>query len=134
MNEGVFAKFMADGKMRDSESTCVINCRRPSPIGKRADQHAGAVEGTPLASMPALGPLEMVRHCDRAHAEAGVARPPVRRTHATLRGGGDAVLSRRGADSIFVGEKLVATPNPGHEQDDQLLKSLGMKPLEPHAV
>jgi biotin synthase len=39
-----------------------------------------------------------------------------------------------GANSIFVGEKLLTTPNPGANEDELLLQSLGMKPLEPHAV
>ena len=39
-----------------------------------------------------------------------------------------------GANSIFVGEKLLTTPNPGPDEDEQLLQSLGMKPLEPHVV
>jgi biotin synthase len=39
-----------------------------------------------------------------------------------------------GANSIFVGEKLLTTPNPGVDEDEQMLQSLGMKSLEPHAV
>ena len=39
-----------------------------------------------------------------------------------------------GANSIFVGEKLLTTPNPGVDEDDRLLQTLGMKPLESHAV
>jgi len=39
-----------------------------------------------------------------------------------------------GANSIFVGEKLLTTPNPGPDEDEQLLENLGMKPLERHAV
>jgi len=39
-----------------------------------------------------------------------------------------------GANSIFVGEKLLTTPNPGRDEDQELLQTLGMKPLEPHAV
>jgi len=39
-----------------------------------------------------------------------------------------------GANSIFVGEKLLTTPNPGPDEDEQLLEKLGMQPLESHAV
>jgi biotin synthase len=38
-----------------------------------------------------------------------------------------------GANSIFVGEKLLTTPNPGRDEDEQLLEKLGMQPLESHA-
>ena len=39
-----------------------------------------------------------------------------------------------GANSIFVGEKLLTTPNPGADEDEQLLQTLGLKPLESHAI
>jgi biotin synthase len=32
-----------------------------------------------------------------------------------------------GANSIFTGEKLLTTPNPSADADQQLLESLGMK-------
>jgi biotin synthase len=38
-----------------------------------------------------------------------------------------------GANSIFVGEKLLTTPNPGPGEDAELLATLGMRPLEAHA-
>jgi biotin synthase len=90
------------------------------------------VEDTPLASMPALGRLEMVR----AIATARILKSSVRLTAGRQQLFAEAVTSRflAGANSILVGEKLLTTPNPGPDQDDQLLKSLGMKPLEPHAV
>jgi biotin synthase len=37
------------------------------------------------------------------------------------------------ANSIFVGEKLLTTPNPAPDEDQQLLQTLGLKPLESHA-
>ena len=39
-----------------------------------------------------------------------------------------------GANSIFVGEKLLTTPNPVPDEDEQLLQKLGLKPIELHAV
>src|SRR5947209_4715919 len=32
-----------------------------------------------------------------------------------------------GANSIFVGEKLLTTPNPGRDEDDRLLRDLGLR-------
>jgi biotin synthase len=38
-----------------------------------------------------------------------------------------------GANSIFFGEKLLTTPNPLPDDDESLLKDLGMKPMAiPH--
>jgi len=92
------------------------------------------VEGTPLAKMAALDPLEMVR----AIATARILMPASRVRLAA----GRKQLSREavtlcflaGANSIFVGEKLLTTPNPGPDEDQELLENLGMQPLEPHAV
>jgi biotin synthase len=92
------------------------------------------VKGTPLAKMAALDPLEMVR----AIATARILMPGSRVRLAA----GRKQLSREavtlcflaGANSIFVGEKLLTTPNPGPDEDQELLENLGMQPLEPHAV
>jgi len=37
-----------------------------------------------------------------------------------------------GANSIFVGEKLLTTPNPGADEDAMLLEELGLRPMESH--
>ncbi len=91
------------------------------------------VEGTPLASAPALDPLQMVR----AIATARILMP---RSRVRLAAGRKQLSSEAvtlcflaGANSIFVGEKLLTTPNPGADEDEQLLQNLGMKPLESHA-
>jgi biotin synthase len=34
-----------------------------------------------------------------------------------------------GANSLFIGEKLLTTPNPEPEDDAELLNSLGLEPL-----
>jgi biotin synthase len=35
-----------------------------------------------------------------------------------------------GANSIFTGEKLLTTPNPGADADHRLLENLGMKAMQ----
>jgi biotin synthase len=92
------------------------------------------VEGTPLASLPELDPLEMVR----AIATARILMPQSRVRLAAGRKqlSPEAVMLcfLAGANSIFVGEKLLTTPNPAADEDEHLLQVLGMKPLEPYAV
>jgi biotin synthase len=39
-----------------------------------------------------------------------------------------------GASSIFTGDKLLTTPNPGEDQDRLLLRKLGLKPVEADRV
>ena len=92
------------------------------------------VEGTPLASMPALDPLEMVRAIATARILMPASRVRLAAGRKRLSPEAVTLCFLAGANSIFVGEKLLTTPNPGPDEDEQLLQSLGMKPLEPHVV
>jgi biotin synthase len=92
------------------------------------------VEGTPLANMPALDPLEMVRAIATARILMPASRVRLAAGRKQLSPEAVTLCFLAGANSIFVGEKLLTTPNPGHEEDQELLATLGMKPLEPHAV
>ncbi len=92
------------------------------------------VEGTPLASLPALDPLEMVRAIATARIIMPASRVRLAAGRKQLSPEAVTLCFVAGANSIFVGEKLLTTPNPGPDEDEQLLESLGMKPLERHAV
>jgi len=92
------------------------------------------VEGTPLASLPALDPLEMVRAVATARILMPASRVRLAAGRKQLSPEAVALCFLAGANSIFVGEKLLTTPNPGPDEDDQLLRTLGLKPLESHAI
>ncbi len=92
------------------------------------------VEGTPLASMPALDPLEMVRAIATARMLMPASRVRLAAGRKQLSPEAATLCFLAGANSIFVGEKLFTTPNPEPDEDEQLLHSLGLKPLESHAV
>ena len=92
------------------------------------------VEGTPLADVPPLGPLEMVRAIATARILMPGSRVRLAAGRKQLSPEAVTLCFLAGANSIFVGEKLLTTPNPGADEDELLLQSLGMKPLEPHAV
>ena len=92
------------------------------------------VEGTPLAQTPSLDPLEMVRAIATARILMPASRVRLAAGRKQLSPEAVTLCFVAGANSIFVGEKLLTTPNPGPDEDAQLLESLGMKPLEPHAV
>jgi biotin synthase len=91
------------------------------------------VEGTPLASMPALDPLEMVRAIATARILMPASRVRLAAGRKQLSPEAVTLCFMAGANSIFVGEKLLTTPNPGPDEDEQLLQTLGLKPLESHA-
>jgi biotin synthase len=89
------------------------------------------VEGTPLASMPPVDPLDMVRMI-------AVARILMPKTRVRL-SAGRTDLSREaqlmcmyaGANSIFYGDKLLTTPNPGENDDLSLIRDAGLAPMAP---
>ena len=92
------------------------------------------VEGTPLANVPPLNPLEMVRAIATARVLMPASRVRLAAGRKQLSAEAVTLCFLSGANSIFVGEKLLTTPNPGPDEDDLLLQSLGMKSLEPHAL
>jgi biotin synthase len=91
------------------------------------------VEGTPLAEQAALDPLVMVRMI--ATARILMPRSMVRLAAGRGQMSREAVVLcfMAGANSIFVGERLLTTPNPGPDEDAQLLQDLGLRPMESHA-
>jgi biotin synthase len=91
------------------------------------------VEGTPLASVPPLDPLEMVRAIATARILMPASKVRLAAGRKQLSPEAVTLCFLAGANSIFVGEKLLTTPNPGVDEDEQLLQTLGMKPLESHA-
>jgi biotin synthase len=92
------------------------------------------VAGTPLANMPALDPLEMVRAIATARILMPASRVRLAAGRKQLSQEAVTLCFLAGANSIFVGERLLTTPNPGRDEDEELLQMLGMKPLESHAV
>src|SRR5579863_3555124 len=92
------------------------------------------VEGTPLASVPELDPLEMVRAIATARILMPKSRVRLAAGRKQLSPEAVTLCFLAGANSIFVGEKLLTTPNPAADEDESLLRTLGMKPLEPYAV
>ena len=90
------------------------------------------VEGTPLADCPPLDPIDMVRMIATARVTmpASFVRLSAGRTEMSAET--QALCFLAGANSIFTGERLLTTPNPGQDHDRALLGRLGLSPLQPH--
>jgi len=92
------------------------------------------VPGTPLESLPPVEPLELVRMI--ALARIMMPRSKVRLS------AGRTELSREaqllclyaGANSIFYGDKLLTTPNPGQNDDMDLIEAAGLQPQAQQAA
>ena len=85
------------------------------------------VDGTPLKGLPPLDPLELVR-------TVATARLLMPRSYVRLSAGRtemseavQALCFLAGANSIFYGERLLTTPNPGQGRDETLFARLGLE-------
>lgn len=84
------------------------------------------VEGTPLANEEPVDPIEFVRL-------VATARIMLPKSYVRLSAGRtemsdelQALCFVVGANSIFAGDKLLTTPNPGEHKDQMLMKRLGL--------
>jgi len=87
------------------------------------------VEGTPLAKMEPADPLALARTIATARVlmPASIVRLSAGRRSLTREA--VALCFLAGANSLFVGEKLLTTPNPQREEDDRLLSDLGLRAM-----
>lgn len=85
------------------------------------------VEGTPLADQEVVDPFEFVRIIATARIMMPKARVRLSAGRTQMSDEMQALCFIAGANSIFAGEKLLTTPNPGEDHDNTLLQRLGMR-------
>jgi len=87
------------------------------------------VEGTPLAERPDEDPFELVRTIATARImmPASLVRLSAGRTEMSDEL--QAMCFLAGANSIFVGDQLLTTANPGDDADTRLFARLGIEPM-----
>jgi len=88
------------------------------------------IPGTPLADAPDLDPFELVRTVACARLVVPLARVRLSAGRLALTAEAQALCFLAGANSIFAGEKLLTSPNPGVGEDESLAARLGMRFLE----
>jgi biotin synthase len=90
------------------------------------------VEGTPLgdaAALEAVDPLVMVRTIATARILMPSSRVRLSAGRRSLSREAITLCFMAGANSIFVGDKLLTTPNPSRDQDELLLQDLDLRPM-----
>jgi biotin synthase len=92
------------------------------------------VEGTPLADEKALDPFELVRTIAAARIIMPASQVRLSAGRLSLSDEAQALCFLAGANSIFMGERLLTTPNPEAERDAQLLARLGLRLRKPDAI
>jgi biotin synthase len=87
------------------------------------------VAGTPLAALPPLDPMELVRMIATARIlfPRSMVRLSAGRTDLTREA--QILALYAGANSIFYGDRLLTTPNPGPDADESLLRDAGLTPM-----
>ena len=90
------------------------------------------VEGTPLEDQPKVSVWEMVRMI--ATARIIMPRAMVRLSAGRVRMNLEeqALCFLAGANSIFAGDKLLTTPNPGYIRDQEMFHILQLTPRKAH--
>lgn len=92
------------------------------------------VDGTPLAEMKAEDPLEMIRTIATARILMPKSFVRLAAGRLSMSDEAQALCFLAGANSVFLGEKLLTTPNPGASHDEKLLLRLGMRLTTSDAV
>src|SRR5438874_1103389 len=87
------------------------------------------VEGTPLGNAEPLDPFILVRTIATARILMPASRVRLSAGRRSLSREASALCFMAGANSIFVGEKLLTVPNPSRNEDDKLLEDLDLRPL-----
>jgi len=89
-----------------------------------------AVEGTPLADQKPIEQWEMIRMVatTRIAFPMSVVRLSAGRTKMSIEA--QALCFMAGAGSIFAGDKLLTTPNPEFNEDQEMFKILGLLPKQ----
>jgi biotin synthase len=88
------------------------------------------VEGTPLEDQPKVSVWEMIRMI--ATARIIMPKTMVRLSAGRVRMNLEeqALCFIAGANSIFAGDKLLTTPNPGYVKDNEMFQVLQLKPRQ----
>ncbi len=86
------------------------------------------VSGTPLAERPPVDEIELVRLIAAARIVLPRSRVRLSAGRTEMSASTQALCFLAGANSIFTGERLLTTPNPGRDHDAELLERLGLQP------
>lgn len=84
------------------------------------------VEGTPLADKPDEDPIELVRMIATARLLMPASYVRLSAGRMQLSDEGQALCFLAGANSVFMGDRLLTTPNPDAGDDMKLFDRLGM--------
>ncbi|MGE0702420.1 MAG: biotin synthase BioB [Vicinamibacterales bacterium] len=86
-----------------------------------------SVEGTPLQDQSPEDPLELVRTIATARILMPASIVRLSAGRLSLSDEAQALCFLAGANSVFLGDRLLTTPNPGASHDERLFGRLGLR-------
>ena len=84
------------------------------------------IDGTPLQDVAPEDPIELVRTIATARILMPASLVRLSAGRMQLSDEAQALCFIAGANSVFLGDRLLTTPNPGESHDERLLEKLGM--------
>ncbi len=91
-------------------------------------------EGTPLAALPPIDPMEFVRMIATTRVVFPNAMVRLSAGRTELSREAQLLCMYAGANSIFYGDRLLTTPNPGPDEDSALIRDAGLTAMAPAAA
>ncbi len=85
------------------------------------------VEGTPLQDLPPVRALDFARVIATARVAMPASIVRLSAGRLELSEEGQALCFLAGANSVFLGDRLLTTPNPDASEDERLLGRMGMR-------
>jgi len=89
------------------------------------------IEGTPLANAKPVDPLDLVRMIAVARVLMPKSRVRLSAGRTSLTREAQMLCMLAGANSIFYGDTLLTTPNPGEDDDMALIRDAGLQAMPP---
>lgn len=105
-----------------------LACLRPHPESVPINALV-RIAGTPLADRPPVDPLLVVRMVATARVLMPSARVRMSAGRREMHETAQALCFLAGANSIFVGERLLTAPNQDRDEDDAMLARLGLQEI-----
>ncbi|MBK6516178.1 MAG: biotin synthase BioB [Polyangiaceae bacterium] len=120
------------GESIDDRCSMLVELARLDPHPESVPINALVrVAGTPLEALPPVDPVEFVRMIATARVMMPSSMVRLSAGRSELSRETQLLCMYAGANSIFYGDRLLTTGNPGCDEDRELLKTAGARPLAP---
>lgn len=117
------------GERREDRADLIVELAKLDPHPESVPiNRLVPIPGTPLGDSPPIEGLEFVRWLAVARIVFPLSVVRIAAGRETMSEELQALCLLAGANSIFIGDKLLTTPNPGEKRDGHLLDAMGVAP------